>query len=239
MNEFTIPTSVYSFCRAIVGKVPPPRKSSPSRESPALVCFGGAGSAFGGTALALGGPVLARGGAVSSPNKSIAGAGFACTGGGRFEDEASRWDAERSICTFSCTLLKGYVKYQRRNFLEKMWLTTSSSDTSRVDGSGMPPSITQRFDSYFVRMKFSIFLYRVSFVIVTHGRRKTYASDGIWPCANLASQYLFRLEQFVAVKDIRLTCLPAHYPTSRHSGVARRSKNPDQQTRLICVPIPR
>lgn len=139
-------------------EVPPPRKSSPSRESPALVCFGGAGSAFGGTALALGGPVLARGGAVSSPNKSIAGAGFACTGGGRFEDEASRWDAERSICTFSCTLLKG----------------TSSSDTSRVDGSGMPPSITQRFDSYFVRMKFSIF-----------------ASDGIWPCANLASQYLF------------------------------------------------
>lgn len=55
-----------------------PRKSSPSKESPAFVCLGGAGSAFGGTARACGGPVLGRGGAgVSSPNKSIAGWGGA------------------------------------------------------------------------------------------------------------------------------------------------------------------
>lgn len=51
---------------------PPPRKSKPNSESPALVCFGGAASAFGGTARAAGGPVLGRGGAgVSSPNRSI------------------------------------------------------------------------------------------------------------------------------------------------------------------------
>lgn len=36
--------------------------------------------------------------------------------------------------------------------------TTSSSPDSRVDGSGMPPSITQRLESYLVRIKFSILL---------------------------------------------------------------------------------
>ena len=50
---------------------PPPRKSRPNSESPALVCFGGAGSAFGGTLLPIGGPVLglAGAGACSSPNR--------------------------------------------------------------------------------------------------------------------------------------------------------------------------
>jgi hypothetical protein len=38
----------------------PPRKSNPSNESPALFCFGGAGSAFGGPLAATGGPVLGR-----------------------------------------------------------------------------------------------------------------------------------------------------------------------------------
>lgn len=38
-------------------------------------------------------------------------------------------------------------------------LTTSSSPSSRVEGSGIPPSITHRLLSYFVRMKFSIFLF--------------------------------------------------------------------------------
>ena len=53
-------------------------------------------------------------------------------------------------------------------------LTTSSSSASSVEGSGIGPSITQRFDSYFVRIKFSIF-----------------ASDGMWPGASFDSQYLF------------------------------------------------
>jgi hypothetical protein len=38
-------------------------------------------------------------------------------------------------------------------------LTMSSSSASRVEGSGTGPSMVQRFDSYFVRMKFSILLY--------------------------------------------------------------------------------
>lgn len=138
---------------------PPPRNSKPNKESLALVCFGGAGSAFGGAARATGGPVLGRGGATSSPNRSMAGAGFACAGGGCLDEDPNLWEAERSICTFSCTLLNGYVRVSVVNFPRKdLLLTTSSSDTSRVAGSGIPPSITQRFESYFVRMKFSILL---------------------------------------------------------------------------------
>jgi hypothetical protein len=62
---------------------PPPRKSKPSSESPAFVCFGGAASAFGGGARTFeGGPVLGLGGAgASSPKRSIAGCGRACGGG--------------------------------------------------------------------------------------------------------------------------------------------------------------
>lgn len=71
--------------RAGCAEGPPPKKSSPSRESPARVCFGGAASAFGGTArAAAGGPVLGRGGAGgSSPNRSMAGCGFGSAWGAR------------------------------------------------------------------------------------------------------------------------------------------------------------
>lgn len=92
--------------------VPPPKKSKPNNESPALVCFGGAGSAFGGTCLPTGGPVLARGGAGDmSPKRSMAGCAWGCArgGGGWLDWDASRCDAERSICTFSCTFFKGYI----------------------------------------------------------------------------------------------------------------------------------
>lgn len=128
--------------RAGAAEDPPPRKSRPSNESPALCCFGGAGSAFGGGRAAAGGPVLGRSGTGLSPKRSIIGCCCACRwgGGARPEPCARRCEAERSICTFSCTLLNG----------------TSSSSLSRVEGSGMGPSMTQRFDSYFVRIKFSI-----------------------------------------------------------------------------------
>lgn len=138
----------------------PPKKSSPSSESPALCCFGGAGSSLGGALVPTGGPVLGRGGAGSSPKRSIAGCGL---GGGdvaRLEPPASRCDAERSTWTFSWTLLRG----------------KSSSSASRVEGSGTGPSMVQRFDSYLVRMKFSIL-----------------ASDGTWPGASFDSQYLLAL----------------------------------------------
>lgn len=84
----------------------PPRKSSPSSESPARVCFGGAASAFGGGALvAAGGPVFERGGAgVASPKRSMTGAGFVCGGGGGREAAAfpaRRCEADRSTCIFS------------------------------------------------------------------------------------------------------------------------------------------
>lgn len=78
---------------------PPPKKSSPSSESPAFVCLGGAASAFGGAERTFeGGPVLGRGGAgVSSPKRSMVCCCLACGGGaGRLELPAKRCDAERS-----------------------------------------------------------------------------------------------------------------------------------------------
>jgi hypothetical protein len=118
--------------------------------------------------------VLGRGGAGSSPNRSIAGCCLCGGGAGRLELVPRRCDADRSICTFSCTFFKGCSLLAV--FLEssRLALTISSSSVSRVEGSGIGPSIVQRFDSYFVRMKFSIF-----------------ASDGTCPGASFASQYLF------------------------------------------------
>lgn len=72
----------------------------------------------------------------------------------------------------------------------------------------MPPSITHRFDSYFVRMKFSIF-----------------DSEGTWPGANFASQYLLALS------------LPHRSMLCSCSSV-QESKSTDL-TLLICVPMPR
>jgi hypothetical protein len=72
----------------------------------------------------------------------------------------------------------------------------------------MGPSIVQRFDSYFVRMKFSIL-----------------ASDGTWPGANLASQYLFA------------RAFP-HFSTLCSCSSVQVSRSTDL-TLLMCVPIPR
>ena len=71
-------------------------------------------------------------------------------------------DVVRSIFAFSWTRLRG---------------TSSSPAASKVAGSGMGPSITHRFDSYLVRIKFSIL-----------------ASEGMCPIASFASQYLFDRE---------------------------------------------
>lgn len=189
---------------------PPPKKSSPNSESPAFVCLGGAASALGGADRTfVGGPVLGRGGAGSSPNRSIAGCGLACGGGaGRLELAPRRCDADRSICTFSCTFFNGCSTLAK--FLESSRLppTISSSSASNVEGSGMGPSIVQRFDSYFVRMKFSIF-----------------ASDGTWPGASFASQYLFA------------RAFP-HFSTLCSCSSVQVSRSTDL-TLLICVPIPR
>lgn len=134
----------------------PKKSSNPSRESAGLDVFGGAGSAlletwFRGAMGATDCPIS------SSSNKLVStffgGADTARAGGGvlmlRF-----------SSCCF--TTLRGI---------------SSSPESSRVDGSGTPPSITHLFDSYFVLMKFSIF-----------------ASDGTCPDARFASQYLFARE---------------------------------------------
>ena len=170
-----------------------PKKSRPSRESPGLLCFAGAGGPAFATGLELGVSVvlgLIGGAGMSSPNRSMVGAACRC-GCGCCGAEEIRCDADLSIFAFSWTRLSG---------------TLSSPSTSRVAGSGMPPSITHRLDSYLVLMKFSIF-----------------ASDGTCPAASLASQYLFALElphlstlcscssvqESRSTDFIRLTCVPS------------------------------
>lgn len=168
-----------------------PKKSSPSNESPGRACLG-AGCACLGAGRAVGSVVLGRtGGAISSsPNRSMEAWGRLTAGG--WLAVATRCEADRSIFAFSWTTARG----------------TSSSPTSRVAGSGMPPSITHRLDSYLVRMKFSIF-----------------ASDGTWPWASFASQYL--LARALPHRKTLWSCSSVH---------ASRSTD---FTRLIWVPMPR
>lgn len=118
----------------------PPKKSSPSRLSPGLVCLGCAAGAFERPDLppVAGSVVLGLTGALSvaSPNKSTCAWAFAGRGC------ALPRLTFRSILAFSCTTFKG--------------TSSSAPSSSNVLGSGMGPSITQRLLSYFVRMKFSI-----------------------------------------------------------------------------------
>jgi hypothetical protein len=65
--------------------------------------------------------------------------------------------------TFSCTVLSGYEAIRFILINMRLNSTSSSSASSlRVDGSGTGPSIVHRFESYFVRIKFSILLWSSS-----------------------------------------------------------------------------
>lgn len=144
---------------------PPPKKSKPSSDSPGLMCLGGAFSAFGGTdRSAAGSVVFGRGGAIGklSHIKSLLWFLLASPIADWLEDDVARCDADRSNFAFSCTTLSGCLcKLKYMLFSRNRLLTTSSSPSaSNVDGSGIGPSITHRLDSYFVLMKFSIFLAR-------------------------------------------------------------------------------
>jgi hypothetical protein len=169
-----------------------PKKSSPRSESLVLVVFGGAGSPFAAI-LDTGGPaVLDRWGMGSPPMRS--GGGAATLAG--WDDcprDAFRTDSFRSMVCFSLTRLKGI---------------SSSPSASRVLGSGIGPSMTQRLSSYFVLIKFSIL-----------------ASDGAWPAANLASQYLLALE----FPQLRTLWSCSSVQESRSTDL----------TRLMWVPMPR
>lgn len=142
---------------------PPPRKSKPSSDSPGLLGFGGAFSAFGGTERnAAGSVVFGRGGAIGelSPIKSLLWILLPSLIAGWLEDDVARCDADRSNFAFSCTTFSGWPhKLINSHQLQSHSLTTSSSPSASNDeGSGIGPSITHRLDSYFVLMKFSIFL---------------------------------------------------------------------------------
>lgn len=145
----------------------PPKKSNPNRLSPGLVCFGGATGAFGcgGALLIAGSVVLGLAGAASfiSPNKSTCGCALILGGCGSPAAAGALpfLMAPLLARALSCTTFSG---------------TSSSSASSKLPGSGIGPSITHLLESYFVRIKFSIF-----------------ASLGTWPSASLFSQYLFAL----------------------------------------------
>ena len=143
----------------------PPKKSSPSRLSFGLVCFGGAAGAFGGGALLTAGSVvLGRAGSSISPKRSTC-CGLCLGACGRLPPPTAAPPflklAVRSIA-FSLTTFSG--------------TSSSALPSSSVLGSGIGPSITHLLLSYLVLIKFSIL-----------------ASFGTWPIASLCSQYLFAL----------------------------------------------
>ena len=86
---------------------------------------------------------------------------------------------------FSCTMFRGML---------------SSPSASRVDGSGIGPSITHLFDSYLVRIKFSIF-----------------ASEGLCPGASFASQYLLAL----VFPHLRIVCSCSSVQASKSTDFTR------------------
>lgn len=171
----------------------PPKKSSPSRLSPGRVCLGGAAGPLGRPALTIAGSVvLGLAGATpkGSPNKSIS-CGLALGAGGTTAAAPPPLSVCDALLALSCTTFNGR--------------SSSSTPPSNVAGSGIGPSITHRFPSYFVRMKFSIL-----------------ASFGTCPSASLCSQYLFALalphriifancssvQESRSTDLTRLTCVP-------------------------------
>lgn len=164
-----------------------------------LVALGGAGVDLAGTCIAVGPVLLARRGAAAGAGVEAAGATIGSPpirsswGFADWPADALRTDSRCSTFCFSFTTLSG---------------TSSSPSASRVAGSGIGPSITHRFSSYLVRMKFSIL-----------------ASDGMWPGANFASQYLFAR----ALPQLRTLCSCSSVQESRSTDL----------TRLMWVPIPR
>lgn len=142
------------------------KKSNPSRESAGFEIFGGgAGAAWKLDCLEeVPGVEFALCIVEASPaSRSACGARRTVAGlPPGAEPGTALCEVERWRSCFSFTKFKGI---------------SSSPSTSRVAGSGIGPSMTHLFESYFVRMKFSIF-----------------ASDGTCPGASLASQYLFARE---------------------------------------------
>lgn len=76
--------------------------------------------------------------------------------------------------------------------------TSSSASVPSVDGSGIGPSITHLLSSYLVRIKFSIL-----------------ASEGTWPWASFASQYLFAR----ALPQFRTLCSCSSVQESRSTDL--------------------
>lgn len=121
-------------------------------------------------------------------------------------------------------------------------LTTSSSPpASSVAGSGIPPSITHRFESYFVLMKFSIFLIDVSAKGSSDGGHHIRFCRNMTGC-KLCFPVSAKVSHCTERKQPKLTNLFAlafpHFSMFCSCSSVQASRSTDL-TRLICVPMPR
>ncbi len=86
----------------------PPKKSMPSKDSEAFVCFGGAGALEGGGRPPIVSVVLGLTGSAGPPsNRSTGGPAFGAGGNGWLDVDAARCDDSLASLAFCCTTLSG------------------------------------------------------------------------------------------------------------------------------------
>lgn len=121
--------------------------------------------------------------------------------------------------------------------------TLSSPSSSRVAGSGIGPSTTHLLDSYFVLMKFSIFLAVVQHLVAQspvafHLRFGGYMSGSQLRLPISMNRELFiQSRHYDSIADLFALAFP-HLSTLCNCSSVQASKSTDL-TRLMCVPIPR
>lgn len=183
----------------------------------------------------------------SSPNRSIDGC---CRRTAGWFGEVTRCEADRSIFTCCCTTARGwYVSYLCSFSMCRYRQTlTTSSPSSRVEGSGIPPSMTHRLESYLVRMKFSIFLKTLrvstpskdgaaSFVHLRFRRNMARRQLRFPIPVTWVSTWSLQHESQLLMTNLFALELP-HFNTLCNCSSVHASRSTDL-TRLMCVPMPR
>ena len=109
--------------------------------------------------------------------------------------------------------------------------TSSSASASSVAGSGIDPSITHRLDSYFVRMKFSIFLEAFQQSVYPRVIADLPVRRYVTGCQfSLPVPVHVRILTMTFNSYIRRTCSPLSFPTVVRSVAARPSRHPGPRT---------
>ena len=172
--------------------VGPPKKSRPSKESAALVSPGTAFDLDGGGLIPDVSVVFGLTGGDGTSSKRSTGA-FDLGGGGIgwLEEDEPRSDDSLANLAFSWTILSGF---ETRSVIIQIHSSSPLTVLSSASSSNMPvigsPSMAHRFFSYFVLIKFSIFLIVDQHLLALLNIILPYASEGTCPGSSLASQYL-------------------------------------------------